>query len=87
MMADRAVIERYIKTAKGQLEGVLKMIDEDRYCIDISNQIMAADALIRKANSEILRSHMKGCVKMAIEDGSGEEKIDEVIAILDKLVK
>ncbi|MBR2672596.1 MAG: metal-sensing transcriptional repressor [Oscillospiraceae bacterium] len=87
MMADRTVVERYIKTARGQLDGILKMIDDDRYCVDISNQIMAADALLKKANSEILRAHMKGCVRTAVEDGTADEKIDEVIALLDKLIK
>ena len=55
MMADKAQIERLIKTARGQLDGVLKMIDEDKYCIDVSNQLMAADSIIRKANNEILQ--------------------------------
>ncbi|HUM84517.1 MAG TPA: metal-sensing transcriptional repressor [Lachnospiraceae bacterium] len=85
MMADKAQIERLIKTARGQLDGVLKMIDEDKYCIDVSNQLMAADSIIRKANNEILRAHMKGCVKTAIEEGRGEEKIDELIGIIEKL--
>ena len=85
MMADKAQIERLIKTARGQLDGVLKMIDEDKYCIDVSNQLMAADSIIRKANNEILRAHMKGCVKTAIEEGRGEEKIDELINIKEKL--
>ena len=84
-MADKAQIERLIKTARGQLDGVLKMIDEDKYCIDVSNQLMAADSIIRKANNEILRAHMKGCVKTAIEEGRGEEKIDELIGIIEKL--
>ncbi len=85
MMADKKQIERLIKTAKGQLDGVLKMIEEDQYCIDVSNQLMAADGIIRKANNEILRAHMKGCVKTAIEEGRGEEKIDELIGIIEKL--
>ena len=41
MMADKQKVSRLLKTARGQIDGILKMIDEDRYCIDISNQIMA----------------------------------------------
>ncbi|MCI1723381.1 MAG: metal-sensing transcriptional repressor [Lachnospiraceae bacterium] len=85
MMADPEKISRLVKTARGQLDGVLRMIDEDKYCIDICNQLMAADSIIRKANNEILRAHMKGCVKTAMEEGRGDEKIDELIGIIEKL--
>ena len=44
MKADRAKVEKLLKTAKGQLDGILRMVEEDRYCIDISNQILAAQA-------------------------------------------
>ena len=54
MKAEKKTICRLIKTAKGQLEGVLKMIEEDRYCIDISHQLLAAEAILQKANREIL---------------------------------
>lgn len=87
MQADKTQITRLIKTAQGQLNGVLKMIEEDKYCVDISTQLMASEAILRKANREILRAHMKGCVKSAIEAGGGEEKIDELIQLLDKITK
>ena len=41
MQADKSQITRLLKTARGQIDGILKMIDDDRYCVDISNQIMA----------------------------------------------
>ena len=50
MKADREPIERLIKTARGQLDGILRMIEEDRYCMDISIQLMATQAILRKAN-------------------------------------
>ena len=62
MRADKNQVSRLIKTAKGQLDGILKMIEEDRYCIDISTQLSAAEAMIRKANREVIRAHMKGCL-------------------------
>lgn len=85
MQADRKKVETLIKTAKGQLEGVLRMIEEDRYCIDISNQIMAATAVLKRANREILAAHMKSCVLSAAKSDNGEEKIEELIKTLDKL--
>lgn len=75
-----------LKTAKGQIEGIIKMIEDERYCIDISNQIMAAQSLLKKANMTILRQHMKHCVKDACEHHDADEKIDEVISILEKLI-
>ena len=87
MKADKATVVRLLKTARGQLDGILKMVEEDRYCMDISNQVMATEAVLRRVNKEILKAHMKGCVASAINDGDGEQKIDELIEIIDKLAK
>ena len=70
MKADKAQITRLLKTARGQLDGLLRMVEEDRYCIEISNQLMAVDAILRKANREVLRAHLEGCVKDAFAGGS-----------------
>ncbi|MGN0624456.1 MAG: metal-sensing transcriptional repressor [Oscillospiraceae bacterium] len=85
MKADKTDITRLIKTARGQLDGILRMIDEDRYCIDISNQLLATEAIIKKANKAILSAHMKCCVTEAVESGDPDEKFDELISIIDKL--
>lgn len=74
-------------TARGQLDGILKMIEEDRYCIDISNQLMATTAVLRKANREVLTAHMMGCMTEAILEGQGQEKIDEIMKIMEKMDK
>lgn len=87
MQADKAKLNRLLKTARGQIDGILKMIEEDRYCIDISNQLMATQAILNKANKEIISAHMKRCVKDAITEEKCDEKIDEMIAIIDKLSK
>ncbi len=87
MKADKAKITRLLKTARGQLDGLLKMVEEDRYCIDISNQLMATQAILGKANKEIIHAHLGGCVKEAFEQGNADEKIDEIMAMIDKLSK
>ena len=87
MQADKKTIERLVKTARGQLDGILKMVEEDRYCMDISNQLMAADAILRKANKEVLLAHMKGCVKEAFQTSNGDQKIEEFVEMLDKMTK
>ena len=50
MQADKEQVCRLIKTARGQLDGILAMIEADRYCIDISNQLLATQSLLGKAN-------------------------------------
>lgn len=87
MKADKKIVNRLLNTAKGQLNGISKMIEEDRYCMDISNQIMATEAILRKVNEEILKAHMNHCVKEAMMSGDGEEKIDEIFNILNKMYK
>ncbi|WP_069650488.1 metal-sensing transcriptional repressor [Caloranaerobacter ferrireducens] len=76
-----------LKTSKGQIEGIIRMIENDRYCVDISKQILAVQALLKKANLNIIDQHIKHCVKEAVLKGEGDEKIDEIINILDKYVK
>ncbi len=72
-----------LKTARGQIDGIIRMIDDDRYCIDVSKQILSVVALLRKANSTILKQHMNTCVTEAIQGGRGREKVDEIMTILD----
>ena len=85
MKADKAKVNRLLKTARGQIDGILKMVEEDRYCIDISNQLLATKSIINKVNSEILKAHLENCVKDAFLEGDAEKKIDEIVNLLKKL--
>lgn len=87
MKADKAKVTRLLKTARGQLDGLLKMVEDDRYCIDISNQLMATQAILRSANREVLQAHLGCCVKEAFETGDEQQKIREIMVIIDKLTK
>jgi DNA-binding FrmR family transcriptional regulator len=87
MKASKDEINRLLKTAKGQIEGVIKMVDEDRYCLDITNQIMAIESILKKASQEILKSHMHCCVKDAFEQGKEDEKIEELVTLIGKITK
>lgn len=76
-----------LKTCKGQIEGIIRMIEDERYCIDISNQIIASQAILKKANKLILKQHMNYCVKSAfLNNDDPEEKIEEIVEILNKLI-
>ena len=87
MRADHDTVLRYLRTARGQIDGIIKMVEEDRYCIDISTQVMAAEAMLNRANQEILAAHLKHCVKTASTEAEREQKIDELIGMLGKLLK
>ena len=87
MQADKTQIARLIKTARGQLDGVLRMVEDDRYCLDIVNQILAAQAILKKANREILRAHLDTCVTNAVEANDAKEKIGELVDLFDKMTK
>ena len=76
-----------LKTVRGQVDAVVRMVEEDRYCIDVSRQVLAAIALLRKANLLILRQHMNTCVKDAVQSDRGAEKIDEITMILEKYLE
>jgi len=75
-----------LKTARGQVDGILRMIEEDRYCIDVSKQVLSAIALLKKANLIVLRQHIDTCVKDAIRTDKGEEKIEEIALVLEKYI-
>ena len=88
MRADKKQITRLLNTAKGQIIGIIKMIDDDKYCIDISNQLLAVEAIIKKANQEVIRAHLEGCVKEAIANGEdSHQKINEIMQTITKMSK
>lgn len=90
MKADNDSVTRLIKTARGQMDGVLRMIEKYTYCMDVLNQLLAAQAVLRRAEQEIIRAHLQCCVSEAFSSGNEEmreEKIGELTALFDKLAK
>ncbi|MFQ9480823.1 MAG: metal-sensing transcriptional repressor [Oscillospiraceae bacterium] len=83
--ADHDQITRLLKTARGQIDGILKMVEEDRYCLDVSNQLMATQSILKKANRMVLKAHMNSRVRQAVVSGDPEEKLNELALLLDEL--
>jgi DNA-binding FrmR family transcriptional regulator len=75
-----------LKTARGQIDGIIRMVEEDRYCIDVSKQVLAATALLKKANLIILKQHISTCVVDAVKAKNGNEKIEEIATILETYI-
>jgi DNA-binding FrmR family transcriptional regulator len=72
---------------EGQVRGLSKMIDEDRYCIDVVTQISAVRAALRRVEEEILKDHVSHCVEHAIASGDKAEqrqKIAELMAVVGR---
>ncbi|MDE6475251.1 MAG: metal-sensing transcriptional repressor [Erysipelotrichaceae bacterium] len=88
MMDERKKALRSLKTAKGQIEGIIQMIEDDRYCIDISNQILASTALLKSAHLHILTGHLHTCVLSAMSDHEqADKKLTEIQLVLQKILK
>ena len=87
MQANPQKVVRLLKTARGQLDGILKMVEESRYCMDISQQLMATEALLNTVNREVLTAHLKSCVAEAETQAEREARIDELVAMLQKIMK
>ncbi len=89
MKADADKITKLLKTARGQIEGILKMVERDAYCMDISNQILACQGVLNKANSLIIECHIKGCVKGAVQYGgaNSQKHLNELLTLFEKLTK
>ncbi|MDD4595902.1 MAG: metal-sensing transcriptional repressor [Candidatus Izemoplasmatales bacterium] len=84
MKADAKIVKKLLNTAKGQIEGIGNMVDDNRYCIDISNQILAAIAVLKKANQTVIQAHLESCVRETLTD-EGRQKINEIVNIINKI--
>ena len=71
---------------EGQIRGIKRMLEEDAYCIDIINQVSAANCALNSFTKVILANHIKSCVAEDVKEGS-EEKLDELVRTLQKLMK
>lgn len=84
MPVDVKQTERLLKTARGQIDGVLKMVEEERYCIDIANQLLSLEAIIKKCRKQVLQNHLMTCVASS-KDEDFDEKMKEFVKVLEKM--
>lgn len=75
-----------LNRVEGQIRGIKKMIDSDSYCIDILTQVAAANAALCAFSKELLSEHIKTCVAKDLKEGN-DEKVDELLKVLEKLMK
>lgn len=86
----RQALDSRLRRIAGQVNGVHRMVDEDRYCIDVLTQIAAVRAALGKVSAMMLESHLKTCVAGAFDSKDPEDrnaKVQELITIFDKSVR
>ena len=82
--AKGSVLKR-LQRIEGQVRGLSRMVEEDRYCIDVITQISAVRAALRRAEEEILRDHVAHCVDGAIKSGNAAEQRKKVAELMEVL--
>jgi len=83
----KASCQKRLSRIEGQVRGLSKMVDEDRYCIDIVTQLSAVRAALRRVEEEVLRDHVAHCVEHAIASGNTGEQRQKVAELMDVLAR
>jgi len=76
-----------LKRIEGQVRGVQKMVEDNRYCVDILVQISAINAALNKVGFNLLERHTKHCVSKAVREGNGEDSIQELMSVIKQFSK
>ena len=74
----RAVLNR-LKTVRGHLDGIIRMVESDAYCVDVMKQVSAVQSSLERANRVMLHNHLETCFSSAVIDGRGQAAIDELV--------
>ena len=83
----KASCQKRLSRIEGQVRGIARMVDEDRYCIDVVTQISAVRAALRRLEEEVLKDHVTHCVEHAIASGNKADqrrKIEELMAVVGR---
>ncbi|MCC6379137.1 MAG: metal-sensitive transcriptional regulator [Burkholderiales bacterium] len=82
--AQRAALAKRLARIEGQVRGIGRMLEENRYCVDILTQVSAVRSALDALGLELLEHHLHGCVQDAVKSGQGEPAIDEAMHVIRK---
>ena len=85
--AGKAQLLKRLNRAEGQVRGIAKMIEDDRYCVDVLTQVAAVRSALDAMALQMLRDHTHGCVQGAIRSGRGDAAIDELMVVVEKFAR
>jgi DNA-binding FrmR family transcriptional regulator len=80
-------LQTRLRRVEGQVRGVARMIDEDKYCVDVVTQVAAIQAALDKVSLGLLDGHLRGCVREEIQAGGGDAKVDELLQVMDRVLR
>ncbi|MFO7172329.1 MAG: metal-sensitive transcriptional regulator [Bacillota bacterium] len=86
-LRNKAELLERLRKIEGQVRGLQRMVEEDRYCVDILIQLAAVRAALNRVALHLLESHTRGCVAGAIRRGEGDQAVAELMAVLDRMMK
>ncbi len=81
---DKSTLEKRLNRIEGQVRGIARMIEDDRYCIDVLTQVSAVQSALDALALRILEQHLHGCVQHAVKSGSGDHAIAEALQVIRK---
>ena len=81
--ASRELIVRRLRKIEGQTKGLLRMLEDDRYCIDILHQIQATKSALTKVETELLRSHASECIDDVLRRGTVKQKREKIVELVN----
>lgn len=84
---DKEALLRRLRRIEGQVRGLQRMVDEDKYCVDILVQVAAVRAALGQVGLMLLENHTKGCVAKAIEHEQGDEAVEELMEVISRFVR
>lgn len=85
--ANGAALVKRLNRIEGQVRGIRKMIEDDRYCIDVLTQVSAVQAALDSLALELLEDHLHGCVLGAVKSGDGKRALDEALTVIRKFAR
>ncbi len=87
LVRDKEGILARLKKIEGQVRGLQRMVEEDRYCVDILNQVAAVEAALNRVGLMLLEGHVKGCMAAAVRRGEGDAAVAELMEVLRRFVR
>jgi DNA-binding FrmR family transcriptional regulator len=82
MRADPNPVGFRLRSARGHLDGVIRMVDGDRYCIDVLHQLSAVQGALDRVRRDILEAHLRGCVPETVAEGRLDDAVEELLAAI-----
>lgn len=84
---DKSALAKRLNRIEGQVRGIHRMIDEDRYCIDVLTQVGAVQSALDALALRLLEQHLHGCVQHALRSGQGDHAIEEALGVIRKFAR